>query len=97
MKIKISSTGLLNVVLLCCSLFVPVLAIASVESSMAALQAKLLGTILPLVSVLGLLFAGLAYLSGSPNARAYLTYAIIGAAIGFGAESIVSLIRSVVH
>jgi type IV secretory pathway VirB2 component (pilin) len=75
----------------------PALAHASVESSMQALQSKLLGTILPLVSVLGLVFAGLSYLSGSPNARAYLWYAILGAAIGFGAESIVTFIRSVVH
>jgi type IV secretory pathway VirB2 component (pilin) len=73
------------------------LAFASVESSMAALQDKLTGTILPLLSVLGLLFAGLAYLTGSPNARSYLGAAIIGAVIGFGAESIVSLIQSIVH
>ena len=62
---------------------------ASVESSMVALQQKLLGTILPLLSVLGLLFAGLSYLTGSPNARSHLMAAIIGAVIGFGAESIV--------
>jgi len=71
--------------LLFCTLALPIFAHASVESSMAALQSKLLGTILPLVSVLGLVFAGLSYLSGSPNARAYLTYSIIGAVIGFGA------------
>ena len=78
-------------------LVVPELAFGSVESSMMALQNELLSTILPLLSVLGLLFAGLAYLTGSPNARSYLGAAIIGAVIGFGAESIVSLIRSVVH
>jgi type IV secretory pathway VirB2 component (pilin) len=75
----------------------PLLAHASVESSMMELQGKLLGTFLPLASVLGLLFAGLSYLAGSPNARAYLGYAILGAVIGFGAESFVSLIRSIVH
>jgi type IV secretory pathway VirB2 component (pilin) len=87
--------GLLLAVLLC--LIAPELAYASVESSMMALQQKLLGTILPLLSVLALLFAGLAYLTGSPNARSYLGAAIVGAVIAFGAESIVSLIRSVVH
>jgi type IV secretory pathway VirB2 component (pilin) len=76
---------------------VPELASASVESSMQALQSELLGTIMPLLSVLGLLFAGLAYLTGSPNARSYLTAAIIGAVIGFGAQSIVALIQSIVH
>jgi type IV secretory pathway VirB2 component (pilin) len=75
----------------------PELAFGSVESSMMALQNELLSTILPLLSVLALLFAGLAYLTGSPNSRSYLGAAIIGAVIGFGAESIVSLIRSVVH
>ncbi|HWU43851.1 MAG TPA: TrbC/VirB2 family protein [Bdellovibrio sp.] len=75
----------------------PELAFASVESSMQALQGELLGTIMPLLSVLGLLFAGLAYLTGSPNARSYLSAAIIGAVIGFGAQSIVALIQSIVH
>lgn len=81
----------------CAFLLMPELAMASVESSMMALQQKLLGTILPLLSVLALLFAGLSYLTGSPNARSYLIASVIGAAIAFGAESIVSLIRSVVH
>ncbi len=75
----------------------PLLAQASVESSMLELQSKLLGTFLPIASVLGLIFAGLSYLMGSPNARAYLSYAILGAVVGFGAESFVSLIKSIVH
>jgi type IV secretory pathway VirB2 component (pilin) len=75
----------------------PIVVHASVESSMMDLQSKLLGTFLPIASVLGLLFAGLSYLTGSPNARAYLGYAVLGAVIGFGAESFVSLIRSIVH
>ena len=76
---------------------IPVTAQASVESSMLDLQSKLLGTFLPIVSVLGLIFAGLSYLVGSPNARSYLGYAIMGAIVGFGAESFVTLIKSVVH
>lgn len=91
-KLLVAVGSLLAVLLLS-----PELAFATVESSMVALQQKLLGTILPLLSVLGLLFAGFAYLTGSPNARSYLSAAIIGAVIGFGAESIVSLIRSLVH
>lgn len=69
---------------------------ASVESSMQNLQSKLL-SILPLMSVLGLIFAGFCYLVGSPNARAYMWYAIFGAVIGFGAESIVAFIRGIVN
>jgi type IV secretory pathway VirB2 component (pilin) len=88
---------LLTLLLVTVLLAIPELGYASVESSMVALQQKILGTIMPLLSVLGLLFAGLAYLSGSPNARSYLGAAIMGAVIGFGAESIVTLIRSIVH
>ncbi len=76
---------------------IPVFAMASVESSMITLQSKLVGTFLPIASVLGLVFAGFSYLVGSPNARAYLGYAILGAVVGFGAESFVSLIKSIVH
>ena len=78
-------------------LLMPVVAHASIESSMMDLQSKLLGTFLPMASVLGLIFAGLSYLVGSPNARSYLGYAIMGAVVGFGADSFVSLIRSIVH
>lgn len=88
---------LLTLLFITVLLAIPELGYASVESSMVALQQKILGTIMPLLSVLGLLFAGLAYLSGSPNARSYLGAAIMGAVIGFGAESIVTLIRSIVH
>ena len=76
---------------------VPVFAHATVQSSLMDLQSQLLGTFLPIASVLGLIFAGLSYLVGSPNARSYLGYAILGAVVGFGAESFVSLIRSIVH
>lgn len=76
---------------------VPLFAHASVESSMLELQSKLLGTFLPIASVLGLIFAGLSYLVGSPNARSYLGYAILGAIVGFGADSFVTLIKSIVH
>jgi len=94
MKTKVS-IFLLVCVFVC--LVSPELAVASVESSMMAVQQKLVGTILPLLSVLALLFAALSYLTGSPNARSYLGAAIIGAVVAFGAESIVNLIRSVVH
>lgn len=95
MKINRGSISLLLGIAACVAL--PDLAFASVESSMTALTQELLGTILPLLSVLGLLFAGMAYLTGSPNARSYLGAAIIGAVIGFGAQSIVSLIQNIVH
>ncbi len=75
----------------------PMLGLCSVESSLAAVQSKLIGTILPLVAIIGLVFAGLSFVAGSPNARSHLVLAIIGAAIGFGAPSIVSWIQSLIH
>jgi type IV secretory pathway VirB2 component (pilin) len=94
---KLQRNGALLLLGVAAAIAVPELAFASVESSMMALQNELLGTIMPLLSVLGLLFAGLAYLTGSPNARSILSAAIIGAVIGFGAQSIVALIQSIVH
>lgn len=63
----------------------PTLGFCSVESSLAAVQTKLIGTILPLVAIIGLVFAGLSFVAGSQNARSHLILAVIGAAIGFGA------------
>lgn len=78
-------------------LVLPTIAFCSVESSLMAVQAKLIGTILPLAAILGLVFAGLSFVAGSPNARNHLILAMIGAAIGFGAPSIVSWIQSLIH
>jgi type IV secretory pathway VirB2 component (pilin) len=77
--------------------FLPELSFASVESSLSAVQEKLVGTLLPLAAILGLVIAGLSFVAGHPGARQHLVYAIIGAIIGFGAESIVSFIRGLIH
>lgn len=75
----------------------PLMGFCSVESSLMAVQTKLIGTILPLAAIIGLVFAGLSFVAGSPNARNHLILAIVGAAIGFGAPSIVSWIQSLIH
>lgn len=75
----------------------PVLAHASVESSLQAVQDKLVGTLLPLAAMCGLVIAGLSFVAGHPNARQHLVYAIVGAIVGFGSESIVSFIRNLIH
>jgi type IV secretory pathway VirB2 component (pilin) len=75
----------------------PMMGYCSVESSLMAVQNKLIGTILPLAAIIGLVFAGLSFVAGSPNARNHLILAIIGAAIGFGAPSIVGWIQSLIH
>lgn len=75
----------------------PSLGFCSVESSLSAIQSKLIGTILPVVSILGLVWAGLSFAVGHPNARSHLMLAMIGAGVGFAAPSIIDLIRSLVH
>ncbi|MBT4762906.1 MAG: TrbC/VirB2 family protein [Bdellovibrionaceae bacterium] len=87
-------------ILIVCSLtfcFFPEFAMASVESSLNAIQQKFIGTILPVLAVIGLLIAGFSFLMGSANARSHLMLAILGAVIGFGAPSIVGFISGLVH
>lgn len=79
------------------SLAVPWMALGSVEGSLIAVQAKLVGTILPLAAICGLVVAGFSFVAGHPNARSHLSLAIMGAVVGFGAESIVALIRSLIQ
>lgn len=78
-------------------LMIPAIAFGSVESSLQAVQSKLVGTILPLAAICGLVVAGFSFVMGHANARQHLWYAVIGAIVGFGAESIVSLIRSLIR
>ncbi|MBL7542571.1 MAG: TrbC/VirB2 family protein [Bdellovibrionaceae bacterium] len=77
--------------------FFPELALASVESTLSNVQDKLVSTILPLVAILGLVFAGFSFVMGSPSARSHLILAIIGAFVGFGSQSIVNFIRGLVN
>lgn len=78
-------------------LAIPAVAFASVESTLSAVQTKLISTVLPLAAILGLVFAGLSFVAGSPNAKGRLMLAIMGAVVGFGAPSIMEFIRSLVH
>lgn len=72
-------------------------AFASVESSLLGIKNVLLGSILPIFAVLGLGFAAFSFFTGSPNAKQHLAYAVTGATILFGAQSIVDLIQRVVR
>ena len=60
------------------------------------IRVQLTGLILPVVSVIGLVLAAISWISGSPNARAHITYALIGAAIGFGSQTIINFIERLV-
>jgi type IV secretory pathway VirB2 component (pilin) len=86
-----------------CSLFAllillaPTIGYCSVETTLRTVQDKLVGTIMPLAATLGLVISAFSFFTGNPNARVHLYLAIFGAVIGFGAESIVTFIRTLVH
>lgn len=75
----------------------PILAHASVESSLHGLKSVLLSSLLPILAVMALGFAAFQFFTGNPNAKQYLMYAIGGSVILFGAQSIIDLISRVVR
>jgi lipopolysaccharide export LptBFGC system permease protein LptF len=74
----------------------PAYAEASVESALNGLKSALLVTVLPVFAVMALGFAAFSFFTGNPNAKQHLIYAVTGAIILFGAQSIVDLIHRVV-
>ncbi|MBX9766225.1 MAG: TrbC/VirB2 family protein [Bdellovibrionales bacterium] len=70
---------------------------ASVESSLLGLKTVLLGSILPVFAVLALGFAAFSFFTGNPNSKQHLIWAVTGAIILFGAQSIVDLLQRVVR
>lgn len=78
-------------------LLTPLLAQASVESSLLGLKNVLLNSILPVLAVMGLGYAGFSFFTGNPNAKQNLIYAITGSVICFAAQSIVDLLQRVVR
>ena len=75
----------------------PQVAYATVESTLNNFGNALSSRILPLVAILGLGYAGFSFVTGNPNAKNHLFYAIIGVAVGLGAKSIVDLVRQLVQ
>ena len=78
-------------------LLVPELGHCSVESTLSNISTRLISVILPLVAILGLVFAAISFAMGNPNARGHLMLAIFGAVVGFGAPSIIAFIRGLVQ
>lgn len=78
-------------------LLFPQIAYATVESTLNNFGNALGGRILPLVAILGLCYAGFSFVTGNPNAKNHLIYAIIGVGVGLGAKSIVDFIRQLVQ
>ena len=75
----------------------PEIAYATVESTLNNFGNALSSRILPLVAILGLGYAGFSFVTGNPNAKNHLMYAIIGVGVGLGAKSIVDFIRQLVQ
>lgn len=71
--------------------------LASFESSLMTIKTKLSNVVLPVLATMGLLFAGFSFISGNPNARQHVIYAVIGCILGFGAQAIVDFISSSVR
>lgn len=91
-----AATGCALFLILVCTL-APLLVQASVESSLMGVQYKLTRVILPVLSVIGIALAGLSFITGHENAKKHIIYAIIGTAIGFGAQSIADMISQTVR
>jgi type IV secretory pathway VirB2 component (pilin) len=79
------------------TLFMPEFAHAGLESSLMSIKSRLTGVILPLLSVIGVCFAGISFFTGNPAAKQHIAYAILGCVIGFGAQSIVDFISQTVR
>ncbi len=70
---------------------------ADFESSLLNIKYKLTKVILPLISVIGLILATFSFITGNPSAKQHIVYAIVGSAIGFGAQSIIDFISFTVY
>ena len=93
---KLSKTAMFSIITLSV-LLLPALGYCSVESTLGAVQSKLINVILPLAAVLGLVASAFSFFTGNPNARSHLWLAIIGACVGFGAPSIIAFVRGLVN
>lgn len=93
---KLSKMALFSIIAISV-LLVPAVGYCSVESTLGAIQSKLINVILPLAAVLGLVMSAFSFFTGNPNARSHLWLAIIGACVGFGAPSIIAFVRGLVN
>jgi hypothetical protein len=83
--------------LVCTALLVASTAQASVESSLLGLKTVLLGSVLPIFAVLSLGFSAFSFFTGNPNSKQHLIWAVTGAIVLFGAQSIIDLLQRVVR
>lgn len=77
--------------------FFPDPAFADFRGSLENIRSQLSNVVLPLLSVIGLLVASFSYMTGHPDSKRHVTYALIGAALGFGSQAIIDFISSAVR
>ena len=65
------------------------------ESRMENLQNKFINVVLPLMSIMGLIYAGILAASGNETAKAKITVIIIGCIAGFLAPHIIGWIKAI--
>jgi hypothetical protein len=75
----------------------PELAFADFQGSLENIRSQLSNVVLPLLSVIGLLIASFSYMTGHPDSKRHVTYALIGAALGFGSQAIIDFISNAVR
>ena len=92
-----STVNLTLIIVALVVMFAPEFAKASLESSLSGIRTKLTGVILPVLSVIGIAMASVSFFTGNPQAKQHIFYAVIGAILGFGAQSIVDFIAQTVR
>ncbi len=91
---------LVYITILALIVFSPEFSFASIvksgfENKMSALQSKFTGVILPIMSVFGLVYAGILAATGNEGAKGKITFCLIGSVVGFLAPYIIGWIQGV--
>ena len=69
---------------------------AGFESKMGQLQDKFIGVILPIMSIFGLVTAGILAAIGNESAKGKIVFCVVGSVVGFLAPYIIGWIQAVV-
>lgn len=70
---------------------------ASLETALQAIQTKVMTILFPCIAAIGIVWAAISLLSGNPNAKQHMLYAMMATAFGFGAQLIVDFMSTTVR
>lgn len=71
----------------------PSLAFASLEGAMYSLRTQLTTVFMPVLSLVGIVFAAISMAMGHQNAKNHIVMAVMGTIVGFGADGIIDFVR----